>query len=555
MCVRNYLPVNQCILISFRLHRVALLLLFLLLCWPGVVQAQNALPDEYDLHYSRAHTYSDASLYGPAIDELNAAIDYATGHAQEERCIEAGIALGELLRKTGDYEKGLLQLDTLKRASAYPPLQVRRLGRIAAIYSEWQAPPEINGNDSALCYLDSALKLSANQHLPAEEASLYNELGYHTYGTDHEKGLQYLLHSTTLFIGLRDTHNYVGAMTNVLRCNIAQQDTGRAGSVIRELVPLIKNRKWYSAEIELYRLAASFELLFRHDSIAALRWSTMAGQSSLANLEATNSAQVNAFRTLYDTRKLQGELQAQQEALDRETQRTRELIFFSLLLGLFAVVVIALLLRERALLRRLKVTNAELEMSTEKYKVLMVESNHRIKNNLQMVISMLHYSENEAHDYPREAFHRMAQKIRTVSALHHHLSADVHNELVGLDVYFTAIAGLYNDIAPGIPEIHCRVAPVGIRSERIVYFGLILNEMMANTIAHRSTENENSRIEVCVTESGEHYRFTYDDHSTHDPLARKGTGSKLIAQLIDRVGGTAFSFNPANGHYHFIFHG
>lgn len=553
MCKRLFQPVSACGVILLRVQHTFAVLLLLLLCFADLSHAQNATPDQYNLHYNTAHTYSDASLYGPAFDELTAAIDYAAAHAQEERFIEANIALAELLRKTGDYEKAIHQLDTLKRAALYPSLQVRRLGRIAAVYSEWKAPKEINSNDSVFLYLDSALNLSAIRHLPAEEASLYNELGYRTYATDPEKGLQHLLHSAAIFTSLRDTHNYVGAMTNVLRCHMSQQDSARAGSVLRELLPLVHNRNWYSAEIELYRLAATFEMIFRRDSAAAQTWSSKVDRSTIAHLEASHSAQVNAYRTLYETRKLQGELEAQQEALEREAQRTRELIFFTLLLALFAVVVIVLLLRERRLRQRLKTSNADLEMSTEKYKLLMIESNHRIKNNLQMVISMLHYSESESQE-SGNAFQRLTQKIRTISTLHQHLSADIHNELVPLDLYFAAIAESYNDIAPRPWNFRCSVVPVQIRSERIVYFGLILNEMLANTVAHRSAANENSPIEISVTATDEFNCFTYIDHSAHNSSEHKGTGSRLIAQLIDRVGGTDFIFNPANGQYQFHFH-
>ncbi|MCA6364139.1 MAG: sensor histidine kinase [Bacteroidetes bacterium] len=471
----------------------------------------------------------------------------------ERQRFEAGIELGELFRKTGDYEKGLEQLQSLGNGNAYPELQVRRLGRIAAIYDEWHNPNLLHRDDSVFTYLDSALHLSGRVHLPAEEASLYNQLGYRMYSDDHEKGLAYLLHAAQLFESLRDTHNYVGAMTNVLRCYMSLQDSLHAGLIISELVPLIKDRKWHTAEIELYRIAASYALNFSKDSVAAQQWSAMADRSHIANLEAINSAQVNAFRTLYETRQLHDRLSMQQQALDRESRRTRDLILFSLLLTTLIVVVIALLLRERTLRRRLKSVNLDLQVSNEKYRLLMIESNHRIKNNLQMVISLLHYSKTEMQHDTSAAFQRMAQKIRTIGALHEHLSADEHNEFVALDKYFVAIAGLYADIAADFPAVRCTIEPAPIRSERIVYFGLILNEMLANTIEHRT--GQTGDIQVEVVKLGDRYRFDYRDNSVHNPLTAKGTGSRLIRGLVDRIGGTEFNVNLSNGHYQFYFHG
>lgn len=523
---------------------------FLLLT--GVLSAQPDTLAGFDMHFRRAHIYSEASMFGPAIDELNAAIETAKHNRQEKQRIQAGIALGELLRKTGDFEKSLALLRSLGAAADYPDLQVKRLDRIAAVYGEWQAEKTVNRSDSVARYLDSALRLSGKLQLPGQQASIYNQLGYHTTAKDREKGLYYLQTAATLFMSLGDTHNYVGARTNMLRTYLLARDSGHAGEIIRDLVPLVNGRKWYTAEIELYRLAASYVREFYHDPAAERRWESLADLRVIANLEAVNTAQVHAFRTLYETRKLQDELDARQQRLDREARRTRDLVLFSFMLGVLALVVLVLLLRERKLRRQLKAINADLEKSTEKYRLLMLESNHRIKNNLQMVISMLHFDEAEAHRDPADAFRRMAQKIRTIGALHRHLSADEHNELVPLDAYFTTIAGLYQDIAPGMPEVSCRVTPVSIRSERILYFGLILNEMLANTVAHGTAGS--GVISVEVQKEGGQYRFDYRDGSAHAPSAARGTGSRLIRQLTERIGGTDFRFDPSDGHYQFLFH-
>lgn len=533
-------------------HRNALAAVLFMLSG-GLLPAQPVLPGSFDAHIRDAHTYSEASMYGSAMEELNAAIETAKQHKQEKQQLTASIALGELMRKTGDFEKGIALLHTLGKAAAYPDLQVKRLDRMAAIYAEWQAPGHLNRADSIKIYLDSALHLSERVKLPAQEASIYNQLGYITVATDREKGLLYLQKSASLFLSLGDTHNYVGARTNMLRCYLAANDSLHSGELIRQLVPLVKNRKWYTAEIELYRLAASYAQQFYKDPAAMRHWESLADQRVIANLEAVNTAQVNAFRTLYETRKLQDELAARQSSLDREARRTRELVLFSVLLAVLVVIVLLLLLRERRLRMQLKSINSDLEKSTEKYRLLMVESNHRIKNNLQMIISMLHYGEPGGNRETNDAFQRMAQKIQTIGALHLHLSADEHNELVMMDAYFETIAGIYRDIVPDLPPLRCEVVPVAVRSERMVYFGLILNEMLANTVAHGAVPP--GGIVVQVKAEGDAYCFDYRDGSEHHAAATVGTGTRLIRQLIERVGGTGFHFEQANGHYKFYFHG
>lgn len=520
-------------------------------------QQQDAVK-EFELYYERAMAYNNLSLLGQSITELNLAIEYAHRHNLKEQAIDATITLAETMRMTGDFDKSLELLSGLSQSPLYPKLHVRKLGRMAAVYNEWNSPHIKKPRDSVIRYIDSALKIAAAINLQAEQAGLYNELGYTVASTHPGKGLTYLLKSAEMFEHQKDTHNYVGSMTNVLRVYVGLKETVKAKEVINRLLPLVNGKQWHTAETELYKTIASY-YRFLKDSVSVQYWLSKADKGTIRHLEAKNSAQVNAFRTLYETRKLKEQVtamelvaQLKQDALDRQTKRTRELVIYLLVLALLAVGVVALLIRERNLKRRLKTTNTDLQVSNEKYQVLMVESNHRIKNNLQMVISMLQYSGRGADKEISEAFNQMSGKIQTISMLHKRLTADVHNEQVLMDVYLGEIIAYYRNMMHAIPEITASIAPVKIKSERIVYFGLILNEMIANTIAHSNSTSGTVQFSVGSVDRG--YVFEYTDGSFHNPTAVKGTGSTLIPQLIQRVGGTDFIFNPSSGQYRFIFY-
>lgn len=523
----------------------------------AVAQPREAIK-EFELYYERAMVYNNLSLFGQSINELNLAIEYANRNNQKEQSINATITLAEVMRKTGDFDKSLELLMNLPQTPLYPKLHVRKLGRIAAIYNEWSTPKTQTPKDSVIRYLDSALKMSVSLNLQAEQAGLYNELGYTIASANPHKGLTYLLKSAEMFEYQKDTHNYVGSMTNVLRVYVGLRDVEKAKEVIDRLLPLVNGKQWYTAETELYNTIAS-HYRFLKDTVSAQYWESRADKSTIRNLEAINSANVNAFRTLYETKKLKEQVtamelvaQLKQAALDRQARRMRELVIYLLVLALLVMGVVALLLRERKLKQWLKTTNTDLQVSNEKYQMLMVESNHRIKNNLQMVISMLQYSGREADKEISEAFRQMSGKIQTISMLHKHLTVDAHNEQVPMDVYFSEIIAYYQNMVPVITQITASIAPVKIKSERIVYFGLILNEMIANTIAHGNSIS--GQIQFSVKSVAKGYCFEYTDGSVHAQKAAKGTGSALIRQLAHRVGGTDFIFNPSNGQYRFTFY-
>jgi two-component sensor histidine kinase len=535
--------------------RIACCMLTYLLLLPAFIThagvRSNAMRS-FEAYYKQAIAYDQLNLYGQCIDELNKAITHASRYQLKEQQINATITLAETLRKTRDYEKAIAMLLQLKQSTNYPRLHVRKLGRIAALHSEWT-----HQRDSVLYYLDSAITLAGALTMKSEMAALLNEYGYIILVVNREDGLAKLRQSAQLFHELKDTSQYISPLINMLRSYLDTRDQPHADSIIKELLPLLQNRKWYTAQVECYRMISSYCKDFLHDEPKSVYWGSMADKSTIAYLESINSAQVNAFRNMYGTQLLRIQVEEmtreaglKHEQLVRQVQHTRELIVYLSITGLLVVVVIVLFLREKKLKDRLTFSNNTLQEGNEKYRLLMQESNHRIKNNLQMVISMLQYDQTQYDEQARAGLERMSGKIQTISALHKHLSVELHNQLVPMDTYFNEITQLYQSISGQSPRFINQVEPVQINSERLIYFGLILNEMIVNTFSHGS----GNTIQIAVTRHGEAYQFRYTDGSTHSPQAKSGTGTTLIRQLMERVGGHHFIFEATTGSYQFHFY-
>ena len=193
---------------------------------------------------------------------------------------------------------------------------------------------------------------------------------------------------------------------------------------------------------------------------------------------------------------------------------------------------------------RLRESNAALQESNARYQMLTVESNHRIKNNLQMVISMLQYSSGSEAASTSQAMERMAAKIHSVSALHKHLSMDGHNELVRLDAYFGEIVALHKDIALEGTHIDAQVPALELRSGRLVYFGLVLNELLGASLDQRAGART---VHVIVAPHATGFSFSFEDPAGH------ASENMLVPQLIARVGGTDLHYHWEAGSCTFYF--
>jgi two-component sensor histidine kinase len=520
-----------------------LLFLFLLIANFGALYGQNTpSSNTFESHFELAKKYEGLSLYAESIDEINLAIQIAENKGWKKKIVAASIFLAETKRKTGDYNEGIIILKNLQSSNQYPQLHVDKLGRMAALFHELHLPNN-RQYDSVRYYLNSALALADKYDFQHEKAGLYNEIGYMIGHKDLDSCLFVLGEAARIFIATKDTQNYVVARTNMLRTYETVGDYLNTMATFHELNELVKGKKWYAAERELYVTISSFHNK-KGDTVSANYWLLKSRESEILNIHSISSNRLNSFRAIYETEKYQNQIAQNQIELKKQEKKRNELFLYLTILLVISALVLLLLFRERKLKRTVGKAN-------ESYEMLLVESNHRIKNNLQMIISMLQYSSRDLKDEDSKAFKNMSGKIQTISALHKHLYIDVHNELVDLNGYFTAIIALYQDISSDKFRIKVDIDEISIKSERIVYFGLIFNEMLSNTFEHG--KGLEGSLEINVKAVNSHYHFSYQDNSSFVDGEQNGTGITLIKQLVGRVKGIDFQLDGSIGKYEFYF--
>lgn len=537
-------------------HRLYILPFLLLFALPGLAQQQKDSLSQLNLHFEQAERYAGISLFPEALEELHAARILAQESNNRKGEIDATIRMAELMRKTADFARGLNLIRQLKNTEEFPKLHVQKLSRYAALYAEGHSPwtPELL--DTLHGILNQAIGLAMQHGFRHEEALLRNEMGYSQSRNDRDhEGLKNLLLSAQLFREGKDLQNEVEALNNVLDHYVGTHQDQKADSLAEVLLAMVEDKTWYTTKAKLYRIMS---MRYYDDKVRFDHWNSRASNEALDHMKYTYTDRMLSFRAIYDTEKFKSEaretalkLREQKLELEKEAAHSRELFFYLIILLLVVLAIGLLFFRERRLKATLNDTVAQLNVANEKYHMLIVESNHRIKNNLQMIISMLQYTSKGLDQSNSKALKMMSGKINTISALHRHLYVDVHNEFVKVETYFNEIIKLYRDIAPLAFQVKLDVGDAQIRSERIVYFGLIFNEMLSNTIEH-SPELAN-QIELEIIEQNGSYLFLYRDGSVREESASIGTGSQLIQQLIRRVGGSDFHFDSNCGEFRFAF--
>jgi two-component sensor histidine kinase len=141
----------------------------------------------------------------------------------------------------------------------------------------------------------------------------------------------------------------------------------------------------------------------------------------------------------------------------------------------------------------------ETMLSKEEKEVMIKEIHHRVKNNLQIVKSLIRFQMDQVDD-PRtiELFNECVNRVSAMALVHEHsyLSKDLANIDVGhyLDQLVRDLCHVYTVKVHLELDIRIQVPTMGV--DGLVPMGLLINEVISNSLKHAFTDRERGTIMV-----------------------------------------------------------
>lgn len=197
---------------------------------------------------------------------------------------------------------------------------------------------------------------------------------------------------------------------------------------------------------------------------------------------------------------------------------------------------------------------AILEQSNKEKEIFLKEIHHRVKNNLQIISSLLYL---QFKDYKDEkmiaALQQAQQRIKSMAL--------VHNKLYEKqDVVHVYLKEYINDLAAGIlasnnPEgkqINVSVEEKGnlaFSLDTSISIGLILNEVITNSCKYAFDGKPGGNINISLEQTGGRYKLQVADDGNGLPgnfEKKNSLGVRLVKNLARQMGGEA-SFSSVNG--------
>lgn len=279
-----------------------------------------------------------------------------------------------------------------------------------------------------------------------------------------------------------------------------------------------------------------------------------AAQLSQQLLNAENLRQINEMTALHATAEKEKEiarLQAEKTANAIETRRrVRERNYFILATLLFITLAAVAYKaytsnrRKKELLNRQK---AVIEQSLLEKEMLLREIHHRVKNNLQLISSLLSLQTDYIKDAQAlDAVKESRNRVHSMALIHQNLYQD--NDLTGIPVqgYIGKLCenlfSSYN-IRPGKIRLVQDIQPMHLDVEVVVPLGLMLNELITNSLKYAFPDNREGAIRIMLQQQNECiWLCVYDNGIGLPPdinITESGTfGFRMIHAFIRKMKST-----------------
>ncbi|MBA7676824.1 hypothetical protein ES703_85069 [subsurface metagenome] len=245
-------------------------------------------------------------------------------------------------------------------------------------------------------------------------------------------------------------------------------------------------------------------------------------------------------------------------SMSRLLAKSRTLTLRLLLLNtaLFAVALFVTLTFTRQITAGQKQAEEDLKASLKEKEILMQEIHHRVKNNMQIISSLMKLQSRKFRDNRlKEVFRECHGRIQAMALVHETLYQSDSLSEIDLRQYVERLANHLFQAYKARSKIQLKlgIEDIIFEIEQAIPCGLIVNELLSNSLKHafpggrkgnieiRAHLTENGEIELAVSDNGVGLPDGFDLHNTET------LGLELVAGLVESQLEGTVSINMEKG--------
>ncbi|MEY8021038.1 histidine kinase dimerization/phosphoacceptor domain -containing protein [Muriicola sp. SD30] len=186
--------------------------------------------------------------------------------------------------------------------------------------------------------------------------------------------------------------------------------------------------------------------------------------------------------------------------------------------------------------RRNKRSNEMLQLQNEEKEFLLKEIHHRVKNNLEIVSSLLTLqSEQISDEKVRNAMVKSQQRVHSMSMIHQKLYQGNSLSNIEMKDYFKNLGnhvinsyGMEDRV-----ELECSMKPLSVDIDHAIPIGLIVNELLSNALKYAFPENRKGIIRVSLEQHESVLHLEVSDNGVGKVMSEEPDGTGFGTQLIE----------------------
>lgn len=200
------------------------------------------------------------------------------------------------------------------------------------------------------------------------------------------------------------------------------------------------------------------------------------------------------------------------------------------------------------------------EASLEK-EILLKEIHHRVKNNMQIISSLLSMQSRTIRDPGVQGLLQDTQaRVRSLALVHEQLYQSGNLSKINYQGYLEKITGYYlqsYEVFHGVITCTTIAHNIELSMEKAVPCSLVISELLTNSFKHAFDIGQKGEITISIScnEEQNQYILDYRDNGKgfppgYDPTTNPGIGTTLIRGLTRQLSGTIWiDLNGSGVHY------
>lgn len=422
---------------------------------------------------------------------------------------------------------------------------------------------KMNRHEEALHHFNKSLAIRVETQQKRGLSYAYNNLGLVFLDMDQtDSALVYFEKSMKIKKSHGDIRDLSIGHINIGEAYLKMNNLDSAESRYLKALVLCNKKGYAELEIEGY-LGLSVVHEAKGNYTQAFNYLKLHDQLEDSMHLQNNERSIQELQASYELQKTQNELAhlEQRQQLQALQLENYELTRNSLYIGISAILIVVLvvLLRYRSvnrLNRALKSSNKNLretQVSKEEKETLLKEVHHRVKNNLQIITSLIRLqSETISDPQVSSLFNESQDRIKSMALVHEELYRSDDFTSIQVEKYFrnliTELLATYSLSTQVNFSINTNVNQLGVNT--LIPLGLMVNEMITNALKHAFNGGDGELSLELFEESDGAFSLKLSDNGRGFPqdvmLNNPSTlGLELIHTLAGQLDGeVSFNNNP-----------